>query len=157
MARSVRRFDQRTGFLVSLTIHLTIIMLLFLHKPSPRQEEEIDPKSLEHKQVVFMPPAATLKKLLPPEARRPAPAPVPTPPPTPPTAKKDRISIGAPSEVRQKELILRREDDLTKVAKGENAPPTPPPATPPPWEARGSAAALPEAASAGRSPPSRPS
>ena len=133
MARRVRRLDQRTGFLVSLTLHLTIIMLLFLHTPSQHREEEIDPNSLERKQVVFMPPAATLKKLLPPQPRRPAPAPVPAPAPTPPpTNKKDRISIGAPSEVRQKELILRREDDLTKVAKGENVPPTPPPATPPP-------------------------
>jgi len=135
VARSVRRFDQRTGFLVSLTFHLTVLMLLFLYKPPKHQDDEIDPKLLEHKQVVFMPPAATLKKLLPPELRRPAPAPVPIPAPTPPTGKKDRISIGAPSDVRQKELILRREDDLTKTAKGQNVPPTPAPATPPPTPA----------------------
>jgi protein TonB len=95
-----------------------------------------------------MPPSAQLKKLLPPEPRRPAPpTPIPAPAPTPPAAaKKDRISIGAPSDVRQKELILRREDDLTKVAKGENVPPTPAPTpapqpTPPPAEAAQKAAA----------------
>ena len=132
----MRRFDQRQGFLVSAILHLTLLMILFLNPPTARKADEIDLNSLEKKQIVFLPPAAQLRKLLPPEPRRPAPAtPTPAPVPTPPpTAKKDRISIGPPSEVRQKELILRREDDLTKVAKGENVPPqpSPPPPTPAP-------------------------
>ena len=38
----------------------------------------------------------------------------------PPPRQKDRISVGPPSDVRQKgPMILRREDDLTKVPKGE--------------------------------------
>ena len=40
---------------------------------------------------------------------------------------KDRISVGPPSDVRQKQMILRREDDLTKVPKGKMAPPSPRP------------------------------
>ena len=54
---------------------------------------------------------------------------VPTPPPA---NQKSRISIGPPSDVRQKELILRREDDLTKVPKGERIQATPAPTPPPP-------------------------
>jgi protein TonB len=56
------------------------------------------------------------------------------PAPTPPPAnQKNRISVGPPSDVRQKELILRREDDLTKVPKGERVPPpTPAPPMPTP-------------------------
>jgi periplasmic protein TonB len=146
----VRRFDQRQGFLVSAILHVSLLMILMLNPPTARKDDQLDLNSLEKKQIVFLPPSAQLKKLLPPEPRRPAqqaptPAPVPTPPPT---AKKDRISIGPPSEIRQKELILRKEDDLTKVAKGENVPPTPAPTptpapqpTPPPADAAQKAAA----------------
>ena len=135
MGRSVQRFNQRQGFLVSAILHLTILMMLIAHPPTPRSPDEIDPNSLERKDIVFLPPAATLRKLLPPEPRRPTPAPTPVPAPTPPApGKKDRISIGPPSEVRQKELILRREDDLTKVPKGERIAAAPAP-TPEPTPA----------------------
>jgi protein TonB len=147
---SKRRFDQRQGFLVSAILHVSLLMILLFNPPTGKKADELDLNSLEKKQIVFMPPAAQLKKLLPPERRQPAPAPAPTPAPvpTPPAAaKKDRISIGAPSEIRQKELILRKEDDLTKVAKGENVPPAPAPtptplpqSTPPPPEAQKAAA-----------------
>jgi TonB family protein len=47
---------------------------------------------------------------------RPLPAPRPTPPPP---GAKDRISLGAPAPMRTPEpLILNRDDDLTKIAKG---------------------------------------
>ena len=108
-------------------------MLLISHPPTGRKVDDIDPNSLEKKQIVFLPPAATLRKLLPAPPRRPAP-PAPAPAPTPPPeGKKDRISIGPPSDVRQKELILRREDDLTKAPKGDKitTPPTPAPAPTP--------------------------
>lgn len=127
-----QRFNQRQGFLVSAILHLTILMMLITHPPTARRAEEIDPSTLERKNLVYLPPAAEIRKLLPPQARRPAPAPTPVPAPTPPPAnQKNRISIGPPSDVRQKELILRREDDLTKVPKGERSP-TPPQPTPPP-------------------------
>ena len=135
----MHRFNQRQGFLVSAILHLTILMILISRPPSGRRPDEIDPSTLERKQVVFMPPAEVLRKMLPPEARRPvAPRPTPAPVPTPPPSAKDRISVGPPSEIRQKgPMILRREDDLTKVPKGSMsaapvAPATPPPATPAP-------------------------
>jgi protein TonB len=131
----VQRFNQRQGFLVSAILHLTILMVLISHPPTLRRNDEIDPSTLEKKQIVFLPPAATLRKLLPPAPRRPAPAPTPVPAPTPPAlGKKDRISIGPPSDIRQKNLILRREDDLTKAPKGQPSP-APPVATPAPTPA----------------------
>jgi len=126
-----QRFNQRQGFLVSAILHLTILMMLIAHPPTPRKPDEIDPSTLERKNLVYLPPAAEIRKLLPPQARRPAPAPTPVPTP-PPANQKNRISIGPPSDVRQKELILRREDDLTKVPKGERIQATPVPTPPPP-------------------------
>jgi len=120
-------------------------MLLITYRPAPRKPDEIDLKTLERKDIVFLPPAAVLRQLAPtlPPGARPQAVPLPTPPPaqpTPPPAaqKKDRISVGPPSDVRMKgPMILRREDDLTKVPKGQSmapAPvaPTPPPVTPTP-------------------------
>ncbi len=112
-------------------------MLLSLVRTSPRKPDEIDLNSLERKDLVFLPPAAVLRQLapaLPPGAR---PRPAPTPPsaqPTPPAAqKKDRISVGPPSDVRLKgPMILRREDDLTKAPKGQSLTPTPPAPAPTP-------------------------
>jgi protein TonB len=133
----VQRFNQRQGFLVSAILHLTILMILISSPPKPWNPQAFDPKSLERKDVVFLPPAAMLREMLPPARRpaaeRPTPAPVPTPPPA---QAKDRISVGPPSDVRQKgPMILRREDDLTKAPKGEMnpalaAPPAPAAPTP---------------------------
>jgi len=93
--------------------------------PSP---EETPPDRIG---TIFLPPAEVLRRLAP--APPPAPAVRPTPPPVPPKLR-DRISIGPPVSARQKgPLLLRREDDLTKVPKGEpDAAPTPAlaPATP---------------------------
>jgi TonB family protein len=144
--RSVQRFDQRQGFLVSAIIHLTLLMLLSVVPNSPRSPNEIDVNSLERKDLVFLPPAAVLRQLAP-ALPQPVPAPTPSPakpplepkePPSPPpqTAqqappKKDRISVGPPSDVRLKgPMILHRDDDLTKVAKGSTSLPTPPPPAP---------------------------
>ena len=134
----MKRFDQRQGFLVSATVHLTLLMLLIAWRPSPRRPDEIDVNSLERKDLVFLPPAAVLRQLAPalPPGARPRPVPAPTPPsaqPTPPPAaqKKDRISVGPPSDVRLKgPMILRREDDLTKAPKGQSLTPALPAPTP---------------------------
>jgi periplasmic protein TonB len=120
-----------------------MLMLLIAWRPSPRMPDEIDPKSLERKDLVFLPPAAVLRQLAPalPPGARPRPVPAPTPPPaqpTPPAAaqKKDRISVGPPSDVRLKgPMILRREDDLTKAPKGQSLTPAPLAPTPPPTPA----------------------
>ena len=147
----MQRFNQRQGFLVSAILHLTILMILISRPPSPRRTpDEIDPRTLERRDVVLLSPSE-LRKLLP-QPRRPAtPAPTPAPAPTPPPAQlKDRISVGPPSDVRQKgPMILRREDDLTKAPKGEMnpalaAPPAPPIPTPATVETAEKAAGLAE-------------
>jgi len=117
----VNRSNQRQGFLVSAVIHLTLLMMALTMEPRTKDPSELSPSELESRQVVFMPPPAVMRQLAPapPPAAVPRPAATPTPPPTDPT-KKDRISIGPPTEVRRKDpMILRREDDLTKVAKGD--------------------------------------
>ena len=53
----MRRFDQRQGFLVSAAIHLTLLMILIAHPPVARRTpDEIDPATLEKKDLVFLPP-----------------------------------------------------------------------------------------------------
>jgi TonB family protein len=134
----VRRTDQRRGFLVSTIVHLMFLMAL----SSLARKEATDGKSAAEappplRERVFLPPAEVLRQLVPRRSAPPAPrsAPVPTPPPA--QAGKDRMSVGAPVAVRQRgPLELRRDEDLTKVAKGrpdavpDAAPaPTPPPRT----------------------------
>ncbi|MCG6922380.1 MAG: energy transducer TonB [Acidobacteria bacterium] len=113
----MQRVGQRQGFLVSAVIHLTLLMILLAQPPSTRDQDDLDLSELERRDVVFLPPSEVLRQLVP----APRPTPVPTPPPqTPDPTKKDRISIGPPSELQSKgPLILRREDDLTQVPKGQ--------------------------------------
>ena len=138
----MHRFDQRQGFLVSAILHLTLLMVLIAHPMTPRKPDEIDPSTLERKDLVFLPPAAVPRQMAPqlPPGARPRPIPAPTPPPVqaqPQPQGKDRISVGPPSDLRSKgPMILRREDDLTQAPKGQpNLPPaaaaTPPTPAPP--------------------------
>ena len=117
----MQRINQRQGFLVSAVIHLTLLMMLLSMEPSPKSPTDLDASELEKRQVVFMPPPSVLRQLAPPvpPAARPGPVPTPTPASADP-AKKDRISVGPPSDLRAKgPMILRREDDLTKAPRGE--------------------------------------
>jgi protein TonB len=134
----VGRFDQRQAFLVSATVHLMLLTILSSKEFRPASKPEPPRDDLSRARRVLLPPPDVLRQVVPPRSVQPrppaaAPAPVPTPPP--PEAKaKDRISIGPPSNERAKQLILRREDDLTKVPKGTpnaapSAAPTPPPAS----------------------------
>jgi TonB family protein len=132
--RAVPRFNQRQGFLVSAIVHLSMLMILVSRAPSqaPVKAEPDLPRSAR----VFMPPPSVLRQLVParPRAANPVVPAIPQPKPVekPPTeAKKDRMSIGAPTtEVRKEPLILRRDQDLTNVApkgraEGVVAPPSP--------------------------------
>src|SRR5262245_12884547 len=97
------------------------------------QSASKNPEPARVAQRVFLPPADVLKRLVP-IPPRPAPAAPRPPAPTPPPGGKDRISIGPPVQARQQgPLILRREDDLTKVPKGkpDAVPEAPTPAPPP--------------------------
>lgn len=113
-------------------------MLVIAHRPAPRKPDAIDPNTLERKDIVFLPPASVLRQLVPtpPPGARPRPIPIPAPTPPPAQARpqtKDRISVGPPSDLRTKgPMILRREDDLTKVPKGQTSLPPPAAPTPPP-------------------------
>ena len=127
-------FNSRQGFLVSAIVHLTLLMIL-LSRPPAEKTKPTDDLSSARMAKVFVPPAETLRQVLPPTALRRMPRPAPTPPPAQPPSPsaKDRISIGPPIPMQQKgPLILRKEDDLTKVAKGRpDAVPSPQAPAPP--------------------------
>ena len=112
--------NSRQGFLVSAIVHLTLLMIL-LSQPPTEKTKPTEDLSAARTARVFVPPAETLRQVLPPTALRQMPRSAPTPPPAqpPPPSAKDRISVGPPIPMQQKgPLILRKEDDLTKVAKG---------------------------------------
>jgi TonB family protein len=102
------------GMAVSAFIHVLIVALAvqaaIVHAPeAPRPVTARTPSA----NAVFLPPPAQVRKML---GLRPLPAPRPTPPPP---GAKDRISLGAPAPMRAPEpLLLNRDDDLTKIAKG---------------------------------------
>ena len=135
-------------------------MVLIAHPLTSRKPDELDLNALERKELVYMPPASVIRQLapkIPPGAR---PRPIPTPPPAqaqpePRPQAKDRISVGPPSDLRSKgPMILHRDDDLTKVPKGEMTPPAPAAPTPPPVAAPPSART--ETAQKGGGTPERP-
>ncbi len=140
----MQRVDQRQGFLVSAVVHLAIVTILSSGPfASARKAEPVPVSPVEERSRVFLPPPEVLRELA--GRRPPAPRAVPTPRPvpTPPQASsKDRISVGAPSPLRaQGPLVLRRDDDLTKVPKGRrDAVPTPAPTPPPSASASASGA-----------------
>jgi len=122
---------QPGGMAASTLLHVLIIALVvqaaIVHAPAA------PPKSiaLPRADAVFLPRPAEVRKMLG----------LPPPKPKPPEpAAKDRISVGPPSTVRAERMILHRDDDLTKVAKGTSVTPDsqrvaqamPPPPTPPP-------------------------
>lgn len=114
------RADQRRSFLVSAVVHL-VLMTVLSNEINPIGAAPPPAVSLRPPaERVFLPPPEVLRQLVPAPAR-PAPTPpaVPTPPPAPNPAKKDRMSVGAPALVREEGPVqLRRDQDLTEVAKG---------------------------------------
>jgi TonB family protein len=126
----VERLNQRQGFLVSAIVHLSLLMIVlrFAHE-TPRTAPVPAPQAEPRPERLYLPPRAFLQRVMPLPPRPAAPRPKAEPPR--PDAK-DKISIGPPSAERSKEpLVLRKEDDLTAVPKGQ---PSTAPATPPPVE-----------------------
>ena len=107
--------DNRQGFLASAIVHTLILTVLSSDPETPNRRGDADESVARKTARVFMPPAAVLKQMAPQAPPPPAP---PRARATPPPQRKDRISVGAPSQYRQKRLKLNRDDDLTKVAKG---------------------------------------
>jgi TonB family protein len=95
---------------VSAIAHIAVLLLI-LHigrerLMAPRPVTDASPL----RQKVFLPPLRTLRSLV----RLPPPAHA-----LPKEKEKDRISIGPPIPVKQREpLVLHRDDDLTRVARG---------------------------------------
>jgi TonB family protein len=119
------------GIAISVILHFLIIALVVdvaIVRAPPRPTPAA--AAVPSKNAVFLPPPAQVRKLLglPP---RPAPPPRPKEP-----EARDRISVGAPSEARRKEMEFHRDDDITKFAKGtangSSAPPAAAVPTPPP-------------------------
>jgi protein TonB len=131
-------------FGASALVHL-LVLLSFLHFGSEHfaPSRPVADAALARPKV-FLPPMKvlrTLTKMPPPRVSKKEPE---------KEKEKDRISVGAPIPVKQREpLILHKDDDLTRVAKGRvdggarkeavpqaampsAAPPMPPPATPMP-------------------------
>jgi protein TonB len=105
------RLNQRQGFLVSAIVHLAILMTLASRPPAPIPTEPlVEASPPPPRAVLLTPDRELLRQYLKPQPAVPRSVPVPTPPPAP--DRKDRISIGPPSDVRQKQLILRRDQDL---------------------------------------------
>ena len=119
------RFSQRDrALLISAAIHICTLMLLFsmhLAEMSRRLAPDVALESLDEAEKarrVWLPPQAVLRQLLPRPAQRVPQAPRPQ--------AKDRISIGPRSDLRARELVLRREDDLTATPKGNSGSATAP-------------------------------
>src|SRR5262245_47695283 len=111
-------------------------MMLLNRPPGSREAAPIEPSNEERKVVLLSP--AEIRRMLPQPTPRPQVRPTPPPAPTPPPpSAKDRISVGPPTDdLTKRPMILRKEDDLTKVPKGTpqrptDAPPSPPPSPPP--------------------------
>src|SRR5262245_26202765 len=104
--------------------------LATVEAPKKTKPEPLPPG--ERSERVFLPPPQVLRQLVPlaPAAAIPRPMPTPPPPPTPADAgKKDRISIGGPSQPAKGPLVLKRDEEI-QAPKGrpDAAQPTPTPA-----------------------------
>jgi TonB family protein len=115
------------AFTVSVALHSVIMSFLIMRNVMrPPHEPEVSAVAPPERTVarVYMPPAEELRRMMvppPPPSSAPRP-PVPTAPPTPPPkTAKDRISIGAPSARRVKELWLRPDQEIPKTTKGNGA------------------------------------
>jgi TonB family protein len=92
---------------------MVTLLIRTVGRLAPLTPPVASPKPPARDRTVYLPPAAELRRLIPAPPARPAP-PRPTPVPTPPPREaRDRISIGAPSELRQERLLLERDKDLS--------------------------------------------
>ena len=125
------RLNQSQGFLFSAIVHLAILMTLGSKPPAPRAcprhcrggltaPSPGGPDRPRPGAAAAVPAAATGC----PEAGSDA-------DPAPGAGPKDRISIGPPSDVRQKQLILRRDEDLVMPKGTPDAAPSVEPAESP--------------------------
>lgn len=128
------------GLALSATLHVVIIaMLIDVAIARAPAAPHAALGTAKRADAVFLPPPAAVRKMLSLPPRR-----VPAPPVE---TQKDRISIGAPAPMRSPEpLLLNRDDDLTKIAKGtptaSQAPRMAEAAPPPPVPVRAAGASV---------------
>jgi TonB family protein len=109
---------QRRAWIISLALHGILFLPLLLLAPlwAPKLGEQAAAEigePAEIRQRVLLPPRDLLRQIVPaPPKSMPKPLQARVPPPD---RGKDRISVGPPSDQRARELLLRREDDLTKA------------------------------------------
>jgi periplasmic protein TonB len=111
------------ALVVSGAIHALLVMMILtgrleiLTKPAPEAPQIA--QGLPPMRRVMLPTQEEIRQLLaPPNRRAPAPPASQPTPVAPQRPLKERISVGPPSEQRSRQLLLRREDDLTAVPKG---------------------------------------
>jgi protein TonB len=128
----VNRKETPVAFVASVLIHLMILFAVARWLDRPRPVPEMAPEAPPEPiaRVVFPPPEVWRPPAPPSQARPPAPRNPPERPQPRPEAK-DRVSIGGPSDVRQKTpLELRRDEDLTRtVSRGRPDAPVAPPSS----------------------------
>jgi periplasmic protein TonB len=120
--------SRRPSFLISALVHVIVITLTIkIAARTVPPPVEVSPGAPAPKRTVFLPPAAELRRMLPATPRPVAPRPTPVPTP-PPREARDRISVGAPSALRQERLLLERDKDLSSApaASGRPGPVAPP-------------------------------
>lgn len=116
---------QRQGFLVSAILHLLVIMALTeralapAKEPPPPPRPQVPPEEMRRR-LVFLPPPEVLERLAPPPRPRP-----PAPATPAPAGLKDRVSVGGPSESRQRVLELRRDQEVQARAGRTDVTPEP--------------------------------
>jgi TonB family protein len=157
--------QQNRALIASCIVHGCVALSLILFQR--RSDREVTPRTSEESAPprtvarIQMPPAAALRQLARPAPAARHPVAAPTPPPMPRVARRDRISIGPPSQERARQLLLRREDDLTaprgtpgaKGAPGVAAMATP--ATTPAPPASGATASRPPSGASGLALPAQ--
>lgn len=112
----------RSGFrgevpwlLSSVSLHVLVMLLLaYLNARKTLAPVPVAALHPEASARVYMPSAETLRRLAPPSERKKMQEPA-TPAPPPPKTAKDRISIGAPDPRHARELILKRDQDISSV------------------------------------------
>jgi periplasmic protein TonB len=119
----VNRKETPVAFFASVLIHLMVLVAVARWLDTPRPVPEIEPEAPTPERMarVMLPPPEVWRPPAPPSEARQPPAPTnPRERPKPQPEAKDRVSIGGPSDVRQKTpLELRRDEDLTRsVARG---------------------------------------
>jgi TonB family protein len=114
---------QRRAWIISLALHVLLFLPLLLLAPlwTPKVDNQLAAAVQAPAEIigqrVLLPPRDLIRQII--RARPKSPS--TTPQTRQPEHARARISIGPPSDQRARELLLRREDDLTQAGSGGGA------------------------------------